>query len=60
MNKIVNLNGQEISYAAAEALMDDDIREELHRELAPCGEEEFLEAYCKAHKEKYGEEFRVD
>ena len=29
MNKIVNLNGQEISY-------------------------------CKAHKEKYGEEFRVD
>lgn len=60
MNKIVNLNGQEISYAAAEALMDDDIREELHRELAPCSEEEFLEAYCKAHKEKYGEEFRVD
>lgn len=60
MNKIANLNGQEISYAAAEALMDDDIREELHRELAPCSEEEFLEAYCKAHKEKYGEEFRVD
>ena len=60
MNKIVNLNGQEISYAAAEALMDDDIREELHRALAPCSEEEFLEAYCKAHKEKYGEEFRAD
>lgn len=60
MNKIVNLNGQEISYAAAEALMDDDIREELHREMAPCSEEEFLEAYYKAHKEKYGEEFRVD
>ena len=59
-NKIVNINGQEISYVAAEALMDDDIREELHRELAPCSEEEFLEAYCKAHKEKYGEEFRVD
>ncbi len=59
-NKIVNLNGQEISYVAAEALMDGDIREELHREMAPCGEEEFLEAYCEAHKEKYGEEFRVD
>lgn len=40
-NKIVNLNGWEISYVAAEALMDDDIREELHRELAPCGEKNF-------------------
>ena len=47
----------EIDYKAIEALMDDDIREELHAELAPCTSEEFLEAYKKAHFQKYGEEF---
>ena len=47
----------EVDYKAIEALMDDDIREELHAELAPCTSEEFLEAYKKAHFEKYGEEF---
>lgn len=47
----------EVDYKAIEALMDDDIREELHAKLAPCTEEEFLEAYKKAHFQKYGEEF---
>lgn len=59
-DKIVTLNGMDISYRAAEMLMDDDIREELHREMAPCSEEEFLAAYCKAHEAKFGEKFRVD
>lgn len=27
--------------------MNDDIRESLHFELAPCNNEEFLKAYCK-------------
>lgn len=44
-------------YKAIEALMDDELREELHAELAPCTDAEFLEAYKKAHLEKYGEEF---
>ena len=46
-------------YAAAVELMDNEIRERLHAELAPCTEEEFLEAYLAAHREKYGEEFAV-
>ena len=46
-----------MDYKAAEMLMDDDLREELHAKLAPCTEEEFLEAYKKAHKQKYSEEF---
>lgn len=46
-----------VDYKAIEALMDDNIREELHAELAPCTSEEFLEAYKKAHRQKYGEEF---
>lgn len=44
-------------YKAIEALMDDELREELHIELAPCTGEKFLAAYKKAHLEKYGEEF---
>ena len=41
-------------YSAAVNLMDDEIREELHSELAPCSDEEFLEAYMEAHERKYG------
>lgn len=46
-------------FDAAVALMDDEIREELHNKLAPCTEEEFLEAYIEAHFKKYGEEFTI-
>lgn len=38
----------------------DDIREELHSELAPCTEQEFYNAYCEHHFVKYGSEFFVN
>jgi hypothetical protein len=57
------MNAKEIiengMYDAAVNLMDDEIREELHRDMVPCTDEEFLEAYMKAHKEKYGEDFEI-
>jgi len=59
MSIYVELNGEQVNYAVAVALMDDDLREELHLDLAPCSEQEFLDEYAKAHKAKYGEEFRV-
>ena len=46
-------------YSAAVNLMDDEIREELHGELAPCSDEEFLEAYIEAHERKYGIPFVI-
>ena len=46
-------------YEAAVELMDDEIREELNTEMAPCTELEFLEAYMERHEAKYGEEFEV-
>ncbi len=46
-------------YDAAVNLMDDEIREEIHAEMAPCTEEEFLEEYMKRHEEKYNEQFTV-
>lgn len=46
-------------YPLAVALMDDDIREQLHRDMAPCSDIEFLEAYMQAHEAKYGQQFVV-
>lgn len=42
MAKVVDWNGREIDFDAAVALMDDDIREELHEELSPCTAQRFL------------------
>lgn len=55
--KVINLSGTEIYYDVAVQHMDDEIREELHRELAPCTEQEFFSAYEKAHADKFGEEW---
>lgn len=52
---VVNASGQLIHYNAAVNMMDDDLREELHFELAPCTDQEFFEAYAKAHQEKFDE-----
>ena len=47
-------------YDAAVGLMDDDLRERLHAELAPCSDAAFLTAYMAAHLEVYGEPFVVE
>ena len=53
-------DGRTVDYAAAVELMDDDLREQLHREMAPCTNQEFYDAYVKAHAEKYnGEKFQI-
>ena len=46
-------------YNAAVALMDDDIREEIHAEISPCSELEFLTEYMQRHLKKYGIEFTI-
>ena len=53
-------DGRTVDYAAAVELMDDDLREQLHREMAPCSNQAFYAAYVKAHAEKYnGEKFQI-
>ena len=54
---VKNLSGTELDYDSAVTYMDDEIREDLHAELAPCGEQEFFTAYENAHIEKHGEEW---
>ena len=52
---VKDVYGNEINYESAVALMDDELREELHAELVPCAAQEFFDAYAKRHMEKYGE-----
>jgi hypothetical protein len=43
--------------------MDNDIRESLHFNLAPCSNEDFFKAYCKANPDfsiLLWSEFRID
>lgn len=55
MGKVM-VDGREVDFDAAVVLMDDEIREELHGEMAPCGDQEFADAYAKAHARKFGGE----
>lgn len=56
--KVKDYYGNEVNFDAAVELMDDEICERLHDQMAPCTEQEFFDAYAKAHAEKFGgEEF---
>ena len=54
---VINAHGKEIDFDAAVNIMDDDLREKIHAELAPCTDQEFFDAYAKAHLKKFSEEF---
>lgn len=57
--EVVVINGREVDYDAAVNLMDNEIREELHSEIAPCTNQEFINAYIERHRQKFSEEFVV-
>ena len=54
----------EVDFDAVVNLMDDDIRERLHDEVADqCPDlaaQEFVDAYAILHADKFGERFVVD
>lgn len=56
MKKVINGYGVEIDFEAAVTMMDDEIREKVHFDLAPCTEQEFFDEYAKRHAERYGDE----
>ena len=57
MAQFKNINGEQVSFEAVVNLMDDELREQVHEELAPCTEQEFVERYAELHEERYGEGF---
>lgn len=57
MEKVINLKGEEINFNAAVNLMDDESREEVNAEFAPCDPQEFFNAYSTKHRERFNEDF---
>ena len=53
--KVKNMNGYEIDFDAAVNLMDDDVREKVHRFYGGMDEQTFFSAYEVYHMRKYGE-----
>lgn len=56
---VTNRNGTKVDFDAAMGLMDDDLREKLHSEMAPCSPQDFFSAYEKVHEEEFGEEWEL-
>lgn len=52
-------NGNDVCFEALVQLMDDETRERVHEELAPCTEQEFYNRYCELHEELFDEEFNI-
>ena len=44
----VTIKGKRYDYSIMEYYMNDEIREQLHNKLAPCTEQEFMDAYMVA------------
>lgn len=40
-------------------MMDEDLREEVHADLAPCSKESFMKEYLRRHYRKFGEDFSL-
>lgn len=52
---VKNFYGIEINFDVAVNLMDDEIREQIHTDMAPCAEQDFFDEYAKRHEAKFGE-----
>jgi anti-CRISPR protein AcrIC5 len=56
-DEIIEQQAADYLVGAAE-LMDDEIREAIHMEFAPCSARVFVEEYSRRHLAKFGEEFK--
>ena len=55
---LVMLNDRLVCWVKAVLSMDDELASTLDH-LRPCTEQEFLDAYAKAHEQAYGQPFQV-
>ena len=58
MHKVTATQRNNIDFEAAVMLMDDEIREQLHGTGIE-DEQEFYNAYCEKHYDKYNEKFEI-
>lgn len=55
--KVTTRNGRVADFETLVFEMDDQIREYLHNLMAPCADQDFLDAYEREHYKKFGEEW---
>jgi len=55
----VTINDKEFEMDTVVNMMDNEIREELHNKMAPCNDQDFVDAYCAAHEKKFNETFII-
>lgn len=53
----ITFNGMTMEFDVVSGMMDADIKASVSAALGDCTEQELLDAYMKAHKEKHGSEF---
>lgn len=56
---VINEYGISVDYEVAENLMDGDLREKVAYDISPCTDQEFFDAYVKAHQKKFGETWEL-
>ncbi len=52
--------GQVEEFTTFEHYMDDELRERVAWELAPCSDEDFMDRYVNLHYEIFAEEFEIN
>lgn len=57
MAQVQDFFGNEIDFEAAVNLMDDELREQVSAEMAPCTDQDFIDRYADLHEQKFGESF---
>lgn len=57
---VINSWGVAVDFKSAVNMMDDDIREQLHREITPCTQQAFFDAYADEHEAVFGEEWELN
>ena len=57
MAHVQDFFGNEIDFEAAVNLMDDELREQVSAEMAPCTDQDFIDRYADLHEQKFGEGF---
>jgi len=60
MEKVKMPDGTEVLFEGAEWYMDDELRAEVVFEYGGVSDQEFLDIYCRKHKERFNEEFSLE
>lgn len=60
MSKVYNQYGVELDFEAAVQCMDPNSRELVHRDIAPCTDQQFFDHYCAEHVRYTGKIFFLD